>query len=40
MYDFIKNNFAPSAKGCNKPFGPTIFGPTLTCIEAIIFLSA
>ena len=36
----LKNNFTPSAKGCINPLGPTTFGPSLPCIDAIIFLSA
>jgi formate hydrogenlyase subunit 4 len=33
-------NFRTSAIGCNKPLGPTRFGPTRTCIYAMTFLSA
>ena len=38
MISFI-NNLIPSAKGCNIPNGPTTFGPLLSCMAAIIFLS-
>lgn len=26
------NSFTPSATGCNKPKGPTIFGPLRACM--------
>src|SRR5260364_191099 len=34
MTSFV-NNFSTSAIGCNKPRGPTRFGPCRTCIQAI-----
>ena len=36
----FKNNFKPSANGCNKPKNPTTLGPLRLCIELKIFLSA
>lgn len=35
----FKNNLTPSAIACNKPKGPTTFGPTRWCIEAKNFRS-
>ena len=26
------NSFTPSARGCRRPYGPTIFGPFRPCI--------
>jgi len=37
--DSFKINLKPSAKGCNNPRNPTIFGPRRCCNEAIIFRS-
>jgi hypothetical protein len=36
----LTTNFKPSEIGCNKPQGPTKFGPFLLWIDAIAFLSA
>ena len=36
----FKNNFNPSAIGCNKPKKPTTLGPRRRCIPPIIFRSA
>jgi len=36
----FNNNFKPSAKGCNKPQIPTIFGPFLFCIAPKTLRSA
>ena len=36
----LKKNFPPSARGCNNPKGPALFGPILSCIIAATFLSA
>ena len=38
--DSFKNNFNPSANGCNKPKKPEEFGPKRCCIPPIIFRSA
>ena len=32
-------NFKPSARGCNKPKGPALFGPGRSCKMAATFLS-
>ena len=40
MISSLKNNFKPSAKGCNKPKGPALFGPRRSCKMAATFLSA
>ena len=32
-------NFNPSARGCNKPKGPALFGPGRSCKMAATFLS-
>ena len=34
------NNFKPSAKGCNNPKNPILFGPLRRCIAPMIFRSA
>src|ERR1700752_4877608 len=31
MISSLKNIFPPSAKGCNKPQGPALSGPTRSC---------
>ena len=36
---FIRN-LIPSAIGCKRPCGPTLFGPNLPCINADTRLSA
>ncbi len=36
----LKNNFTPSAKGCNNPKGPARFGPSRSCKKAANFRSA
>ena len=28
----VMNNLTASAMGCNRPYGPTIFGPFRSCI--------
>lgn len=28
----LRNSFTPSAKGCNNPKGPTMFGPLRDCM--------
>lgn len=28
----LMNSFTPSAKGCKRPYGPTIFGPFRPCM--------
>lgn len=28
----LMNSFTPSAKGCRRPYGPTIFGPFRPCM--------
>ena len=33
-------NFNASAKACKRPYHPTILGPNLLCMLAIVFLSA
>ncbi len=40
MISSLKNNFIPSAKGCNNPKGPALLGPLLSCKMAATFLSA
>ena len=35
----FRKSFKPSAKGCNKPYRPTTFGPFRRCIDAITFRS-
>ena len=35
----LKNNLMPSARVCNRPHGPALFGPTRFCIPAMTFRS-
>lgn len=28
----LMNSFTPSATGCNRPYGPTMFGPFRSCM--------
>ena len=40
MISSLKNNFNPSASGCNIPKGPALLGPRRSCKMAATFLSA
>ena len=33
------NSLIPSATGCSRPIGPTVFGPFRCCAELMIFRS-
>ena len=39
MRSSLKKSFVPSAKVCNKPHGPALFGPTRFCMPAITLRS-
>lgn len=36
----LVNNFTPSAIGCRRPYGPTMFGPFRSCMYPKIFRSS
>ncbi len=35
----LRNSLIPSAKGCNRPSGPTTLGPLRSCIQPMILRS-
>ena len=39
MRGSFKKSFTPSARGCNKPYSPTMFGPFLIWVYPRTFLS-